>query len=663
MITRRCVLFGIALVVAVAFLAACGGPEQKKMKFFGKGKALYEKGDYVKARLELKNAVQIDPKFAEGYHLLGMVALKTGDMNGAYGNFSEAVSLNPKIWDAQVQIGGLLLRSGKADEALKKADLVLTGDPKHEDAHILKGAALLAKKETDAALRFLRDAVGSNVRKPDGYLMLNLAYLQKGDAPGAEKTLREGIKANEKSVPLYLALVDLALKKKQLAEAIALTQKIVEIAPGVVQHRLALAGMLWDSGKEPEAVGILKAVVAAEPKKEERWVQVAGVYLVRNKVADAERELREGIRLNQKNFRIRFALADLLAGTNRSDLAIVTLQECLGLEKDPANREIMQSKNALAQIHFARREIDKAKGYVEEVIKASPKNGDANYLKGLMHLQRREGVQAVSAFRMVVSERPQFVPGYIGLADAHLLNNETKIAFDTLQNALKIMPDSRDVIRAVARIYAIQKDFKNAEAQQRRILDANPNDLEVRADMGDLFQAAGDFPRAEKEFGEIVRRAPKLPLGYIKLSACFMAQKKWDRAMAEFDRILQIHPNLSRVANDLAFLLADHGRGGKDLERALTLARKAQSLNPENPALFDTLGWVHYRLGDMKQAVEWLAKAQAGMPQNPVVNYHLGMAHHKAGNAEKAKEYLQMALASKADFPGRDETLKILGGK
>jgi Flp pilus assembly protein TadD len=63
----------------------------------------------------------------------------------------------------------------------------------------------------------------------------------------------------------------------------------------------------------------------------------------------------------------------------------------------------------------------------------------------------------------------------------------------------------------------------------------------------------------------------------------------------------------------------------------------------------------------MKQAVEWLAKAQAGMPQNPIVNYHLGVAYHKAGNSEKAKEYLNNAMSSKVDFPGRDETKKILG--
>jgi len=53
----------LCLVVCMALLAGCGGPEARKQKFFEKGKALYEKGDYVRARLEFKNALQIDPKF------------------------------------------------------------------------------------------------------------------------------------------------------------------------------------------------------------------------------------------------------------------------------------------------------------------------------------------------------------------------------------------------------------------------------------------------------------------------------------------------------------------------------------------------------------------------------------------------------------------------
>ena len=223
-----------------------------------------------------------------------------------------------------MQIGGLLLRSGKADEALKKADLVLTGDPKHEDAHILKGAALLAKKETDAALKFLRDAVGSHVRKPDGYLMLNLAYLQKGDAPGAEKTLRED---HNKSVPPTSPWWT-SRRRSSLPRRSRSRGRSSRSRPPSYSTAWPWQGC---SGIEGAGGGGTLPSSRRSPKGG-AWVQVAAVYLVRNKVADAERELREGIRLNQKSFDPLRAGG---LGTNCSDVT----PGMPGAEKDPANRD------------------------------------------------------------------------------------------------------------------------------------------------------------------------------------------------------------------------------------------------------------------------------------------------------------------------------------
>ena len=73
----------LCLVACLAIVAACGGPEARKQKFFEKGKALYEKGDYVRAGLEFKNAIQVDPKFAEGYYMLGMTELRKKDIKKA----------------------------------------------------------------------------------------------------------------------------------------------------------------------------------------------------------------------------------------------------------------------------------------------------------------------------------------------------------------------------------------------------------------------------------------------------------------------------------------------------------------------------------------------------------------------------------------------------
>jgi tetratricopeptide (TPR) repeat protein len=647
-------------ILLVAVLVACGGPEEKKLKFYNKGKALYEKGDYVKAKLEFKNAIQIDLKYADAYYMMGMIALKEQNYRGAYGNFLKVVQLSPQHWDAHVQLGNILLAAGRVDDAMEKAVLVLKVNAKNEDALLLKGATLLVKKDIPGACRFLEDVVGTSVKKPDGYLILASAYVKAGEEQKAEEILQKGLAAHEKSVIIRLALVDYHLKNKQTDEAIKLMQQIIEIDPNIYQHRLALAGIYWNADKEQQAVDILKALVSADPKKEERWAEVANFYIKRNKFADAERELKEGIRQNEKTFRIRFVLSNLYVNTNRPDQAISMLKECLKLDNDQANANIIYTKNTLAKIYLARQDMDKAKSYVDEVIEESPKNADAQYTKGTIHLMKGEGGPAVSAFRVVVGENPQFIKGYVSLAYAHALNKEMNLAFDTIKNALKSAPGARDLLRAMARLYIVQKDFKNAEAQYRKVLDANANDLEVRAELGDLLQAAGDYRRAEAEYADIKRRAPEIPLGYLKLSNFYMGQQKAGMAIAQLDQILKIYPDMWSAANDLAFLLAEYGRGKTDLDRALAWVQKAQSLNPGNPYILDTVGWVFYKRGELNKAMEWLGKAQVKMPRHPAINYHLGMVYYQAGNTAKAKEFLQLAIASKGGFAEKDKAQKTL---
>jgi Tfp pilus assembly protein PilF len=660
MVMKNRFFTGVVLLLAVMITVSCGGPEQKKAKFYNRGKALYEKGEYAKAKLEFQNAIQIDIKYADAYYMLGMAALKSGEPGKALGSFSKAIELDPANGGAQIQMGWFLLGSGKPDEAMEKVNLVLNKDPKHEDALILKGAVLLKKKDNDGARRFLESVVGRDVHKPDGYLLLTAVYAAQGDAKNVERVLLDGITANRKAVPLYFALAELYMKQKRVDDAVSQIQKVIELEPDVHQHRLGLAAIYWQSGREPQAKDVLKSFVQADPRKEDRWIEAAQFYISRNKPGDGEEQLKEGIRQNEKSFNIRFALSGLYFGTKRPEQGLAMLQECLGLERNAANPDILQTKVSLADFHLSRQELDKAKIYADEVVKESPKNVDANYIEGVIHLRRQEGREAVSSFRTVINERQEFIPGYVGLADAHLLTGDHNLASDTLQNALKIAPNSREALRAMARVQASQKDFKNAEAQYRKLLAANPGDLEVRADLGDLLLLKGEERRAEGEYLDITKRSPDLPAGHLKLSAFYGRQKKWDKAINEMEQAVRVRPDLWATTNDLAYLLTEYGTGKKDLDRAFALAQKAKSLSPDNPNVFDTLGWINYRKGDVQQAAEWLTKAEAGRSGDPVVSYHLGMVYSKIGNAEKAKQYLKTALDSKTTFPGRDEAQKTL---
>ena len=117
--------FKVSFVFIAALVLSCGGPEEKKMVFFTKGKALYAQGDYVKARLEFKNAIQIDPTFADGHFMLGMVELKTRNLRKAFGSFSKAVDLDPDHVKANIELGKLYMMQKAFNKAMEKATFVL----------------------------------------------------------------------------------------------------------------------------------------------------------------------------------------------------------------------------------------------------------------------------------------------------------------------------------------------------------------------------------------------------------------------------------------------------------------------------------------------------------------------------------------------------------
>ena len=231
--TALCMILGIAIMAA-----ACGGPEQKKMKFYSKGKALYQKGDYVKAAHEFNNAIRIDPKFADAYYMLGVV-LQKQDAKGAYGALSKATDLNPRHVKAQVQLGRILLASGAPDKSLERVELALKDEPKNEDALLLKGAIMIARNDPSEARKYMEELIKSGITRPDAFLILASAYLQEQNMTGAEKALLRGIEANPQSSTLYLSLIDFYGRGKRFEGPKNEKEKLIRMEPENDRHRRA----------------------------------------------------------------------------------------------------------------------------------------------------------------------------------------------------------------------------------------------------------------------------------------------------------------------------------------------------------------------------------------------------------------------------------------
>ncbi|MEA1901331.1 MAG: tetratricopeptide repeat protein, partial [Thermodesulfobacteriota bacterium] len=120
---------GYCAIFAVALIAACASQEESKMKFFNKGEALYEKGKYLQASLEFKNALQIDPKFAKAYYELGQCEYRLKNFKRAFNYTSKAVELDPELLEGQVFLGRILLLARQTDKTSEKVEIVLNKEP------------------------------------------------------------------------------------------------------------------------------------------------------------------------------------------------------------------------------------------------------------------------------------------------------------------------------------------------------------------------------------------------------------------------------------------------------------------------------------------------------------------------------------------------------
>ncbi|MEO9700194.1 tetratricopeptide repeat protein, partial [Marinobacter alexandrii] len=128
------------------------------------------------------------------------------------------------------------------------------------------------------------------------------------------------------------------------------------------------------------------------------------------------------------------------------------------------------------------------------------------------------------------------------------------------------------------------------------------------------------------------------------------------RAEKDLKHIIDEDPGNAVALNALGYILTTRT---DRLKEARNYIERALALDPENPAILDSMGWVLFQEGQLQPALDYLARAWSAFP-DPEVAAHYGEALWVSGAEDQARIVWKEGLEQDADHSVLRETIDRL---
>lgn len=498
--------------------------------------------------------------------------------------------------------------------------------------------------------------------------------LQRGDTEIAIRTYLKLAKTTRDPRVAQRA-TEIALQARQPAPALEAAQIWAELDPDSVGARQTLAALLVNFDRLNEARPHLEKLLAsAGDNIDEAFMQMNSL-LVRNPNKNATLELVKQLAQPYPQLpEAHFAVSQAAWFAEHFDIALAEMKRALVLRPEWEVAAIYQGRilarmsnaSALeffedylrtypkandtrityARLLLAEKKYGKAREQFQQLMEENPGNADVAVAVGLLSMELKEYGLAESNFKQALElgyRDPGVVRFYLGGI------NEKTNKIDTAMEWYHSVTSGTQYIPAQIK-YAIllSKTGKMNEGLQHLHQLPIANDqqrVQLTVAEAQLLREAGAYKKAFQLLSSALEALPDYPdLLYDRALAAEKIGKS-DVMEKDLRKLIQMRPDHAHAYNALGYGLAEHSNR---LPEALKLIEKAIELSPNDPYIMDSLGWVHYRMGNLNQGLSYLRQA-FGLTPDPEIAAHLGEVLWVQGTKEEAKDVWQAALKSHPD--------------
>ena len=586
----------------------------------------------TKATEEYRLAIEADPSSEFLTSALAELYVKTGRIADAVREAQDIIKRDPKNLEAHKLLGRIYLRSlgdmpgsTGSDNILKLAidqyEQIVKLDPDSVDDHLLLGRLYRLNNDLQKAEGELKVAIKLDPGSEEAVTSLAMLYTDEGDTAQALKIL-SSIPDSSRSAKLYSALGAAYEQRKDYKGAIDAYRHAIVLDRDNLDSIRGLAENLLNDGQLDAALEQYKVIADSNPEDPQTYLRIAEIYRRQGKYDQAMENLKKADAIVPDQAGVAYNMAAVYESQGRYDDAIKILQDLI-------------KKSDKSDIGTSQDDRNNRAIFIDRL--------------GTIFREQENYTAAVETFRKMLSLGDENARnGYQEIIDTYREAKQWPQATAVAREAVQKMPDDRDLRMVLDAQLADTGETDKSIADIRSMLKGGSEDRDVYIRLGIVYTRAKRWNEAAEALAksEQLSSKPEEKAYVLFLRGdLYQRQKMFDQADGEFRKVLNLtspsDPQTAATLNYLGYMNADRG---VKLEESLNFIQQALSLEPNNGAYLDSLGWVYFKLGKYDQAEETLNKAAVHMGSDPTVQEHLGDLYQKTGRLKLAAAHWDRAV-------------------
>ena len=355
----------------------------------------------------------------------------------------------------------------------------------------------------------------------------------------------------------------------------------------------------------------------------------SSVLLENGKVGEAIRQAELSSKLSPIWEKPKLLLARALLLSGKNEEAVSYLAHMIGDQINPSS----DSRLELALAYMSSDRLDDALGQVSQILLERNSEYSALRLMAIINFRLEHYDSASKDFNELLEKDMFRMDSLFYLARI----SEQKSNFSDALKYYSMVTSGVNTVYSQRKVVSLLLSMNQVSEAKNHLKDFGQKHPKY---MNEMLQIESNLYSELDEYEEALVLSEKLVLYYpkntgyqLKRANLLLELDRKNEALEAYSTIVKNSPRDPNALNAYGYVLTNYSNNYK---KAYKLIKKAIKLDPDNPAIIDSYGWILYRMGKYEEAEEELNRAYQ-LYKDPEIAFHLIKVLLKTNKKERAK--------------------------